>query len=377
MNIPLSWKLAVMVSGVVVVVSIAMVMAWAGAHAGHDFEHLGDESAMIFVRLALLNAVFWTVVAGVLSAVYVRRITLPLSRIAAAAAQVEAGNFDVRVPVPEGDEMGTFTAQFNNLVASLRNQRSEIDRLVEDLNRANASLAGDVRRSERLAALGTLSAGLAHELNNLLNSIAGYTSVMQVELGEQHELADDLTIVRRECQRASELISRFLMFARPAALKPRPGSVEEILESCLSVLALPMQKQDVRLVRELENELPVIVCDSVMLEQALFNVMHNAVQAMKRGGTLTVTARRVPTERIAICVEDTGPGIPEEFLTKVFDPFFTTKGPGEGTGLGLAIAHRILEQHDGTIHIASSAGAGTRVVMELPIQGRLNEVVAL
>ncbi|MBI4871633.1 MAG: HAMP domain-containing protein [Candidatus Riflebacteria bacterium] len=367
LHVPLRWKLIVMLTGFVVLVSSAMVAAWIFTHGESALEQLRQEAGSDFVHIALLNAAFWTMLGAILAGIYVKRITEPLARIALAASAVEAGNLEVQVPVPIGDEMETFTIQFNGLVASLRAQRTQIQRLVEDLNRANANLAGDVRRSERLAALGTLSAGLAHELNNLLNSVMGYTSVMQSEIEPEHRFARDLAVIRHECQSAGELLARFLMFARPAALKPGPADLHALLESCLAVLSLPCQKQGIELYSHVDPTIPTLTCDAVLFEQALFNILLNAVQAMKKGGELAVEAEHAGSGRVRVTVADTGCGIEEANLSRIFDPFFTTKDPGEGTGLGLAISHRIVEQHGGTIHIDSRVGKGTRVSIELPV----------
>ncbi len=367
MKIPLHYKLVALVAGTVVLVTGALVMSWVMAHGQTSIDNLNDAAASDFLYLALANAAMWILIAALLSGIYVRRITLPLSQVLEAAEAVEFGDYDVQVPVPFGDEMETFCRRFNHLVTSLKQQRSQINALVTDLNEANSSLADDVQRSERLAALGTLSAGLAHELNNLLHSILGYATIVQTDLGKEHPLGQDLSIIRRECMQAHELLERFLLFARPSNLQTEAADVTSLLDSCMDLLAVTLQQKNIDVLRHVERDLPPLNCDFVMLEHAIFNLLLNAVQAMPDGGELTLDVGSLEGEgMLALCIGDTGTGIDPEHLPHIFDPFFTTKGPGEGTGLGLAIAHRIVEQHGGRIKVQSKLGEGTRFCLHLP-----------
>lgn len=363
--VPLRWKLIVLVVAVVLAAIVAMVFLLLRADALPVSALVMDARARSLVEASLASALLWTAIATPLATYYVRRITDPLARIREAAAQVEAGNLRVRVPVPEHDEIGMFAARFNHMVAMLKRQQDEKARLLAELNRANAALAGDVRRSERLAALGVLSAGLAHELNNQLHTIAGYASVIKKEAGPQHRFAADLEMVLGEAGRARELLDRFLMFARPARLRPVQSDLVVLIHNCLAVLALPMRDQRIALVTDLAPALP-ITCDPVPLEHALFNVLLNAVQSMKAGGTLRVTAAEEAGGLRRVRVADQGCGIASENISKIFDPFFTTKEPGEGTGLGLAITHRVLEQHGGRVEVSSQPERGTTVELWIP-----------
>lgn len=363
--VPLRWKLIVLVVAIVFVVTGAMVYLLLRSSSLPLSALFLDQRMRSLAEVSVASALLWTAIAASLATYYVRRITVPLARVLHAAAAVEAGNLDVQVPVPESDEIGVFTARFNRLVATLKVQQEENRKLVADLNRANAELTGDVRRSERLAALGTLSAGLAHELNNVLNIISGYASVIRKEAGPDHAFTNDLEMILKEGRHASDLLNRFLMFARPARLRPMDSDLAALIHNCLSVLSLPIARQKISLVTAVAAELP-LSCDPVPLEHAIFNVLLNAVQAMKGGGTLSVSTTSPPGQGTRVCVEDTGCGIRPEDLPRIYDPFFTTKGPGEGTGLGLAITHRILELHGGAIEIQSEPGRGTRVELLIP-----------
>lgn len=183
--VPLRWKLIVLFVAIVLMVTAVTVAALLHAWSMPVEQLLVDPRLRTLARVSVASALVWTLISAALASFYVHRITGPLGRVLHAAAAVEAGNLDVQVPVPESDEIGIFTARFNRLVATLKRQEDEKAKLLEDLHRANAQLSGDVRRSERLAALGTLSAGLAHELNNLLNIISGYASVVRKEAGPE------------------------------------------------------------------------------------------------------------------------------------------------------------------------------------------------
>lgn len=364
--VPLRWKLIVLVVATVIAVIVAIVLLLLRAHELPVSALVADTRMRSLVQASIASGLLWTAVVTPLATYYVRRITVPLARVLEAAAEVEAGNLQARVPVPEHDEIGVFAARFNQMVDTLRAQQEEKARLVEELNRANAALASDIRRSERLAALGVLSAGLAHELNNQLHTIAGYASIVAKEAGPDHRFAPDLAMVRDEARRAGELLDRFLMFARPARLRPVESDLAVLIRNCLAVLALPIRAQRIAVVTDVAPALP-LTCDPVPLEHALFNVLVNAVQAMKAGGTLSIATGGAPGGLTRVTIADTGCGILPENISKVFDPFFTTKGPGEGTGLGLAITHRVVEQHGGRVEIRSEPGRGTTVDLLLPV----------
>jgi PAS domain S-box-containing protein len=226
-----------------------------------------------------------------------------------------------------------------------------------------------VERAERLAALGQLTAGLAHEIRNGLNKMAGYATILADELPFGSPLARFPRGILEDTASLEGLLGRFLAFARDEKLSQTEVSLPALLTRELDALGPELKARKILLVTDFDPRTPTIVGDPSQLAQAVTNVVLNAVEAMVRGGTLTVTLRPSGND-ILIVVKDTGPGIPENQRELVFNPFFTTKATG--TGLGLSITHRIITRHGGVVHLDSRTDEGTTVVLQLP--ARVQEV---
>ncbi|MFZ5969886.1 MAG: ATP-binding protein [Bacillota bacterium] len=222
-----------------------------------------------------------------------------------------------------------------------------------------------VIRAKNLAALGELSAGMAHEIRNPLTSIKGFAQYIKNELGDQHELASDIDVIIHEVDRLDHIIDRFLTFARPSQPDLELESINDIVKAACKLLEKEAIKNHVQIKTQLQ-ELPLVPSDTEQIEQVLVNMGRNAIQAMASGGELTMTTTVLKEENyVAIEISDTGVGIEPENYDMIFQPFFTTKE--KGTGLGLAICLRIIENHKGFIQVSSSLGLGTTFTIKLPI----------
>jgi len=223
------------------------------------------------------------------------------------------------------------------------------------------STHAELRQSEKLAALGRLSAGLAHEMRNPLNTL----NVLVYAMAEKPtgDLRADLEVVKRELDRLRLLLDQFLDFARPRPPRFARERLEEIVEETLLLVKPEAVKRSITIVREGPPRLPPAWADGMQIRQVLLNVLLNAMQALERGGTIRVFLREAP-DALVVLVEDTGPGIPAEVRERLFEPFFSTRKGG--LGLGLSISQRILEAHSGTLEIDSQPGTGTRVSIKLP-----------
>ena len=225
------------------------------------------------------------------------------------------------------------------------------------------------RQAEKLAALGALSAGVAHELNNPLGIITSRIEVMLLE-DERHELPahvrDDLGVLYRQTQRVSRLVQGLLSYARPTAPQRGPVNLNDVVTEILVLAEKQFEKAGLRIATQLDPALPTIEGDAGALQQVALNLVSNAHQAMNGRGAMRIVTRRVPErgDWIELVVSDTGPGIPPDLLARIFDPFFTTKSGG--TGLGLAISHRIVQEHDGTMDVKSVPGEGATFVLGFP-----------
>jgi two-component system, NtrC family, sensor histidine kinase HydH len=253
----------------------------------------------------------------------------------------------------------------NRFVVENRRQIKRYQELAETLAETNRKLEQaqeEARRSERLAALGQMSAGLAHEIRNPLGVIKGSAEMLHQRLGESNPLATELAgYISTETNRLSALVTRFLDFARPLHAELAPQEITAVLERALHSVLLTRKEEDaaVRVERQYQPNLPMIPLDESLSEQAFVNLIQNAYDAMSSGGgTLRVTAARAISANrngVEVRIEDTGPGIPDELREQIFNPFVTTKKTG--VGLGLSIVSRIIDGHHGTIRIESN-GAG-------------------
>ncbi|MGH7266890.1 MAG: two-component system sensor histidine kinase NtrB [Candidatus Rokuibacteriota bacterium] len=236
---------------------------------------------------------------------------------------------------------------------------------LSDIKRMEAQ----VRHADRLAAIGRLAAGLAHEIRNPIASIRGSVEVLRQNLKPQGADRRLMDIVLRESDRLDGTIGEFLEFSRPRRLAPVLTDVVAVIDEVLLLLGQPAGEK-LRTIREYPDGTLKAYVDPARIRQALWNLCRNAADAMPQGGTLRVIARRRPAPGldrgalIEIVVEDTGPGVSSEHLPHIFEPFYTTKP--DGTGLGLAIVHRIVEEHEGEIRVESAEHGGARFVVVLP-----------
>jgi len=240
---------------------------------------------------------------------------------------------------------------------------------------ARSQLEAQLGHSERLAALGTLAAGVAHEINNPLASVlAGVESLERWlerrEFGREDlvEAAEILHVLEREVHRCRETTDKLMLLAQPYSTQPDWFDLNQAVSDTLSLLRHQMRKQTIEAEEALDPELPPIWARHSSMRGVCMNLMMNAVQAMPNGGRLTVRTAR-GGEGVILTIEDTGAGIAPEHLDRIWDAFFTTKPVGQGTGLGLSITQRVVTRHGGSIRVESRLGQGARFIVELPIEG--------
>jgi len=233
-----------------------------------------------------------------------------------------------------------------------------------------------LRRADRLSALGQLSAGLAHEIRNPLGAIKGAVEILQEDYPTGHPKAEFYAILLKEVERLNDVLTNFLSFARPVTPHLAPLDVRSVLTALEGLTSGQARAQRVQIFTSFHQGPSRVMADETLLKQAFLNIMLNAVEAMPSGGDLAISTRLSPAgatgdrpEWVEVVFDDTGLGVQEEDLGRIFDPFFTTKR--DGTGLGLAITHRIIENHHGTIRVTSQRGKGTTFVVTLPLEGAI------
>ena len=270
----------------------------------------------------------------------------------------------VRLLTAVADGIGTFIEN-----ATLREaERLHVEQLETTLDQLRAAQQQLVQ-SEKLAAVGTLIAGVAHELNNPLSNILGRVQLLQRAISDD-AVGHGLQTVRDECDRAIRIVRNLLLFTREHKPETTLVSVNDTLDEVLELRAYELRVSNIELRKDFQADLPEISADPHQLQQVFLNLVINAEQAMTAAhdrGVLSIRTQRV-RDVLYVTVADDGPGIPNELVSKIFDPFFTTKEVGAGTGLGLSVCYGIVKEHGGELHVKSEEGKGTTFTIELPLQ---------
>jgi two-component system NtrC family sensor kinase len=243
---------------------------------------------------------------------------------------------------------------------------SSLETKVAERTRELQQMQSQLVRSEKLASLGELVAGIAHEINNPLTGILVFANLLHEDARLHPELQADLSVIQRETQRCSAIVQRLLAFSREAPPQKKRLSLHPLLDNTLQLLENQPSFKNIQLVRDYAPDLPAIEVDEGQLSQVFMNILLNALQAMPDGGSLKLQTMQVG-ERVEIVITDTGCGMEEAQLARIFDPFYTTKPTG--TGLGLSVSYGIIEGHGGNIRVESKVGQGTQIWIELPIEG--------
>jgi signal transduction histidine kinase len=258
----------------------------------------------------------------------------------------------------------------------LREEQSLIDTVAREVSLvverreaeiSKSKLQDQLRHADRLATIGQLAAGMAHELNEPLANILGFAQLASKDPGMPRTAAGDLGKIIKTSLQAREIIHKLLVFSRQMPLQKMPVNLNQVVEEGLRFLESRCAKAGIEVVRSLDKDLPEISADPSQLLQVLVNLVVNAIQASPSGGELTIKTHG-GGDYVSMVVSDTGTGMAEEVKSKIFTPFFTTKDVDEGTGLGLAVVHGIVTSHGGVIHVESEVGRGSRFEVQLPVK---------
>jgi signal transduction histidine kinase len=297
------------------------------------------------------------------AALLFRTVARPVDRLLAAAERLAGPGGLPLLGEPGGAALSRASLAFERLAGELAEERFRLAAKVEELTRANRALAEareSLLRSEKLATMGRLAAGVAHEVGNPLGAIAGYVELARARVrdGKAGDPEDYLGRIAAEVQRIDRTVRELLDFARPGGPILAAIDLAAAVDASLRLARVQGRFRDVEVELDLPAGLPRVMADEHGLAQVLLNLLLNAGDAMGGRGSLRLRARAAGGDRVLLHVADGGPGIAPEDLPRIFDPFFTTKEPGKGTGLGLAICHRIMESFGGEIAAANAPGAG-------------------
>ena len=320
-----------------------------------------------------------------------RFIYVPLKDMDSGANEVAAGRLDQSIPVRSNDEFGRVAASFNHMTEALKASRSEMQDMLPTLEskvteRTRELLAAkaEVAQGEKLASIGVLASGIAHELNNPLTGVLTFTSLMRKKAADGSEDAADLDLVIRETKRCASIIRRLLDFAREKVPVKGFFNLNLVIEDTVRFVERPASLQQIEITTALDPALPQVWGDADLIKQVILNLLVNAQQAIEGKGSIKVASRLYPgmasdkpdvdnLPMVEISVTDTGCGIPPANLERIFEPFFTSKEVGKGTGLGLSVSYGIVKAHGGKINVDSVVGEGTTFHVLLPITSPFDE----
>ncbi len=326
----------------------------------------------------------------------------PIKRLVEAMSKAEKGNLEAEASIQSRDELGELGRHFDQMIKTIRETHDQNIQLLSQVNRFNEELTEKIQeatselarrneelkllnealfesqrqlgQSEKLAALGQVTAMMAHQIGTPLNSISGYIQLLLQDGALQSPDRDRLKIIESQLDRLADSVRNLLSSTSQPKRRLKLLNVAELLEELFRLSEPWFRARNVKLFSSFSPKLPSVLGDSVTLQTLFLNLMTNALDAMPHGGSLTVKAQQIPSlttsengKWLEISITDTGIGIPEESKKKIFDPFFTTKRMGDGTGLGLSICEKIVRDHSGRLEVKSEVGKGSTFLVLLPV----------
>lgn len=322
-----------------------------------------------FAGMAVLSVILLLVILFFITS----SIIQPLHQMVQATKKIADGNLSHKVKINFQDEVGQLGHSFNQMTENLKKANEKLiqwgktlEKRVEERTKELQDMQDSLIRSEKLASLGKMAAGVAHEINNPLTSILLNTHLMLEKVEKDSLLSENLNLIADETSRCSEIVRGLLEFSRQNPPEKNFADINDIINFTLGILENQIAFQNIKIIKRLDQNLPQMQIDINKIKQVFWNLMINAAEAMPEGGTLSISSHMSEGKKnIEIKFSDTGMGIPKEHINKLFDPFFTTKGGG--TGLGLAVSYGIIEQHKGKIEVRSEKYQGSTFIVSLPL----------
>jgi signal transduction histidine kinase len=349
-------------------------LGWMGVILPTDYiASTETRSRTTFLYIFALGTVAMILIGYVLAQLIAR----PILRLRDMSQAVAGGDLNQKIGLRQADEIGELAGSFDTMTMRLRERTEEAARLYAETIQRNKELAETNARlqamqlqlvqSEKLAAIGQLTAGIVHDVKNPLAVIKGLAEVLQDDATITDETRHELQVIRESAEKANRIVSDLLKFARQSQPEMQPHDLRETVEASLRLTTYLIREARIKLVQAIPEQATLVTYDPQQIEQVLINMIHNAIQAMPNRGTLQVSLAQV-NGTAEIAIQDTGTGISPENLKRIFDPFFTTKPEGVGTGLGLSVSYGIIANHHGKIDVESEVGKGTKFTIYLPVE---------
>jgi len=365
-----SGKLWLSVGGILVVGNIALWIFVASHYPGFR-----EHAWVIFQYLFA----FWAIFTLALCTAILLFVKKPLNELLKGINMVAAGDLDYRIPVESHDEMGDLAASFNAMTYQLARAKRDLERWaatlekkVEEKTEAIQRARDQLVQSEKLASLGRMAAGVAHELNSPLTGVVTFAHLLRDRFAEGSPEREDLEVIIEQANRCSQIIQGLLGFARASSEEKTLTDLNEVVRSSLNIVRNKADFLNIEKRLDLDPDLPRVLANAPQIQQVFLNLIVNAADAMEGRGTLTLSSRVIEHDGrpfVEMAFRDTGSGIAADDMEKLFEPFFTTKPVGKGTGLGLAVSHGIIRDHGGHIRVSSKVGEGSTFFIRFPIEG--------
>ncbi len=329
-----------------------------------------NQVVLTFIGVATLGFVLIVLISYLLT----HSVTRPLGEMVEITQSISTGDLNHEVKVKSYDEIGKLGLSFNTMVKSLKRMKGELEEWgktlehkVKERTEELEAMQAKVIQTERLASLGQLAAGIAHEINNPLGGILVLSSLVLENIDKEDSNRQNLEEVVKQTIRCRDIVKGLLHFSRQTEAKKSLVNINDILNNTLSLIEKQAMFHNIDIDKNFSKNLPLVLVDDSQYQQVFMNIILNAIQSMHEIGTLTLdTFYNEKENMIVVDIGDTGTGISQEIINKIFDPFFTTKEVGKGTGLGLSIAYGIVTRHNGKMTVQSEVGNGTVFTVSTP-----------
>lgn len=340
----------------------------------------------------LFGGLFVSIISVSLCIILYNFVSKPISLLEEGMKRIAQGDLDYEIKINTSDEMGLLARTFNNMTKDIKRYKENMENWTKALEEEIQKKTTEIMKAheqlinaEKLASLGRMAAGVAHELNSPLTGIVTFAHLMLKRIPpENKQDREDLEIIIEQANRCSKIIKGLLGFSRKATAERVEINMNTLLDSTIAMVRNQAKFHNIKIVLNFDESLPLVHVDPNQMQQIFLNMLINAADAMNERGQITIATRTVvgqeetpwfkmghPQEGkkfIEIEFTDTGPGIPEEYMGKIFEPFFTTKPVGKGTGLGLAVSYGIIKRHGGNITVRSEPGKGASFFIRLPVE---------
>ena len=320
---------------------------------------LKTAAILLFAGLSLI-----IVIGIVINHKLAESIVRPIQDLERITKKVSRGDFSEAIAVKGSDEIASLAQAYNRMEQKLDHAMTALDEIIKKLQEKQSQLV----EAEKLASIGKLAAGIAHEINNPLTSVLTFSNLMLEQCPPDDPRHSRLKMMVKETTRARTIVRQLLNFGRESVIKPEKIDINQPVTEIADSLLAQEAFKGIELKMDLAQDLPEVYADPAQVGQVVLNLLLNAIHAIDPPGAITVATRKNGSQ-VEIRFSDTGRGIPEDHLRRVFDPFFTTKDASQGTGLGLAVSYGIIKKHGGDITVESEVGKGTLFSVRLPVYG--------